>query len=330
VFVFFRRPAEAARTFKRIREARPPRLYLISDGPRSHIADDERWVEKTRAVVERVDWDCEVVRDYSERNLGVRKRIVTGIDLAFEREEQAILLEDDCLPHPTFFRWCEEMLERYRDEERVMHISGSQLLPGGASSNRASYYFSRYAHVWGWATWRRAWRLYDDDLTDWHGKSEAEREAQLRRMYSEEGERRYWRYVWNNSELIDTWDSLWSHAVQSRGRYAANPNTNLISNVGFGAEATTATENPFGIANRLLEGMAFPLIHPTSISRDAETDDRMSELVYRHPEPPKEPSRLYKTFDLVRDRALRAGGRALDFVPEPIRPRIRHRDRRAS
>jgi hypothetical protein len=328
MFLFFRRPEPTARVFERIREARPPRLYLIADGPRPELDDDESLSEATRAAVEKVDWPCEVIRDYSDRNLGMQERTVSGIDLTFEQEEQAIILEDDCLPHPSFFRWCEEMLERYRDEERVMHISGSQLMPQG-SANGASYYFSRYVHVWGWATWRRAWRLYDDDLTDWHGKPEREREAQLRRMYAEESERRYWRYVWNNSGRIDTWDSLWSYAVQSRDRYAANPNRNLISNIGFGAEATYAIEDALGIAARPLEGMEFPLTHPPSISRDAETDARASELFYRHPEPPAEPSRLYLAFDRARDRVLRAGGRVLDFVPERIRPRIRHRDRRA-
>jgi hypothetical protein len=327
MFLFFRRPEPTARVFERIREARPPKLYLIADGPRPEVADDEPLAEATRAVVERVDWPCEVIRDYSERNLGMQRRTVTGIDLILEQEGEGIILEDDCLPHPTFFRWCEEMLDRYRDDERVMHISGSQLLPR-ASGNGASYYFSRYVHVWGWATWQRAWAWYDNDLTDWHSKSEKEREAQLRRMYDEESERRYWRYVWNNSERIDTWDSLWSYVVQSRGLLAANPNTNLISNIGFGDEATNAIEDPFGIADRPLEGMDFPLVHPPSIGRDRETDARVSRSFYRHPEPPAGPSRLYLTFDRARDRALRAGGRALDFVPERIRPRIRHRDRR--
>jgi hypothetical protein len=327
MFLFWRRPEPTAKVFERIRKARPPKLFLIADGPRPGIAADERECEETRATVERVDWPCEVIRDYTDRNLGMQERTVTGIDRLFEDEERGIILEDDCLPHPTFFRWCEEMLERYRDDERVMHVSGSQLLPE-APDNGASYYFSRYVHVWGWASWRRAWRLYDDELTDWHGKTEAEREAQLRRMYSEESERRYWRYVWNNSEEIDTWDSLWSYAVQSGGYCAVNPNRNMITNVGFGQEATNAIEDPFGIAARPLEGITFPITHPPAVERDTEIDARMSLLVYRLPEPPP-PPRAPLPFR-VRNAILRAGGRALDFVPEPIRPRIRHRDRQAS
>jgi hypothetical protein len=327
MFLLFRRPQQTARVFERIRDARPPKLFLIADGPRPDVVDDERECEATRAVVERVDWPCEVTRDFASGNLGMQERTVSGINRTFEQVERAIILEDDCLPHPTFFRWCEEMLERYKEDERIMHISGSQLLPQ-RPDNGASYHFSRYVHVWGWATWRRAWRLYDDDLTDWHSKPEAEREAQLRRMFTEESERRYWRYVWNHSEEIDTWDSLWSYAVQSRGRLVANPNTSLISNIGFGEEATNAIEDPFGIAARPLEGIRFPLTHPRSIERDAEIDARMSLLVYRHPEPPA-PPRTPVRFR-VWHWALRAGGRALDFVPEQIRPRIRHRDRQPS
>jgi hypothetical protein len=322
--ILFRRPEQTAQVFERIREARPRRLFLIADGPRPGLADDDGGCEAARAVVEQVDWPCEVTRDYASGNLGLRRRIVSGIDRTFEEVERAIILEDDCLPHPTFFRWCEEMLERYEGDERIMHITGSQLLPE-PPDNGASYSFSRYVHVWGWATWRRAWRLYDDDLADWHGKSEADRESQLRRMYREESERRYWRYVWNNSREIDNWDILWSYAVQSRGRTAVNPHSNLITNVGFGEDATNAIDDPFGIAGRPLEEMRFPLDHPESVEKDAEADARMSLLVYRRPELPATPkSRLpIRTWHW----ALRTGGRALDFVPEPIRPRIRHRDR---
>jgi hypothetical protein len=327
MFLFWRRPEETARVFERIRDARPPKLFLIADGPRPGVDGDEAECEATRAAVKNVDWPCEVTRDFSSANLGMQRRTISGIDLTLEAVDRAIILEDDCLPHPTFFRWCEEMLERYEDDERVMHVSGSQLLPE-SPDNGASYYFSRYVHVWGWATWRRAWRLYDDDLSGWHGKSEEERDAQLKRMYGEESERRYWRYVWNNSEQIDTWDSLWSYQVQSRGLCAANPNRNLITNIGFGEEATYAIEDPFGIAARPLEGLRFPLTHPPAVERDNGIDARMSLLVYRHPEPPPPPKAPLGT--RVRNWALRTGGRALDFVPEPIRPRIRHRDRQAS
>ena len=226
------------------------------------------------------------------------------------------MLEDDCLPHPSFFPYCDELLDRYRDDERVVHISGSQLLrqpPAGAS-----YHFSRYPHIWGWATWRRAWRLFDVDLSDWHAQSKAERRARLRRMFELEAERRYWRFVWDHSPEIDNWDAQWSYVCLNPGLLSANPNRNLISNIGFGDAATNAADDPLGIARRPLEEISFPLEHPGEVRRDVAADVSASEL-FRRPR-----QELWRRGV---NGLLRAGGRALELVPEPIRPKIRHRDR---
>lgn len=314
--ILFRRPDRTARVFERIREARPEKLFLIADGPRPGNDDDARGCEEARAVVERVDWPCEAVRDFADENLGLKRRIPSGLDRVFEETPQAIILEDDCLPHPTFFRYCEELLERYRDDERIVHIAGSQLLPDPPRD--ASYHFTRYVHVWGWASWRRAWRLYDVDLSDWHSMPPADRAARLRRMFETEDERRFWRFVWDGSPKIDNWDAQWAYACLSRGLLGINPNRNLISNVGFGDEATNALADPLQIARRPLEGMPFPLTHPPGVRQDPGADTSASVL-FRRPKPT-----LWRRGVAG---ALRAGARALDFVPEPIRPKIRHRDR---
>jgi hypothetical protein len=314
--ILFRRPELIAKVFERIRDARPDKLFLIADGPRPGNREDARFCEQARAVVERVDWPCDVVRDFAEENLGLKRRIPSGLDRVFEEVEEAIILEDDCLPHPSFFPYCEELLARYREDERVVHISGSQLLPQPPTGG--SYHFSRGPAVWGWATWRRAWRLFDVDLTDWHALTKAERKARLREMFEEEDEQRHWGFVWNNSPEIDNWDAQWSYVALSRGLLAINPNRNLISNIGFGGEATNATEDPFGIAGRPLEGISFPLVHPPEVRRNAAADRAASHL-FRRPK--------YERLRRVGYRILRAGGDALDLVPEPIRPKIRHRDR---
>jgi hypothetical protein len=316
--ILFRRPDRTRRVFERIREARPERLFLIADGPRSGNTDDARGCDQARAVVERVDWRCDVVRDYADENLGLKRRIPTGLDRVFDQVTDAIVLEDDCLPHPTFFAYCEELLERYRDDERVVHISGSQLLPDRPEAT--AYHFSRYVHIWGWATWRRAWRLFDLELTDWHAASETEREARLRSMFETESERRYWGHVWDHSGEIDNWDAQWSYVPLSRGLLAANANRNLISNVGFGEDATTATGDPLSIARRGLEAMPFPLRHPAEVRRDVAADQAASRLFRR-------PSVGREMWQRGVNAVLSAGGRVLDFVPEPIRPKIRHRDR---
>jgi hypothetical protein len=280
--LLFRRPEETARVFERIREARPEKLYLIADGPRPGNDEDARGSEEARAVVERVDWDCEVVRDFADENLGLKRRIPSGLDRVFSEAEEAIVLEDDCLPHPSFFPYCEELLERYRDDERIVHITGSQLLRSPPTG--ASYHFSRYPHVWGWASWRRAWDLYDVDLSDWHASSPAERADRLAAMFEEPDERRYWGWVWDNSPEIDNWDAQWSYVGLTHG-LSVNPNRNLISNIGFAEDATNATADPLGIAARPLEGMEFPLEHPSEVARDEEADAQASRF-FRRPRPP--------------------------------------------
>jgi hypothetical protein len=314
--ILFRRPEHTAAVFERIRDARPRRLFLIADGPRLGNAEEAQRCEEARAAVARVDWPCDVVRDFADENLGLKTRIPSGLDLVFERVEEAIILEDDCLPDPPFFPYCEELLERYRDDERVVHISGSQLLP--LPPTEESYTFSRGAGVWGWATWRRAWRLFDVELADWHAKSRAERRAELSRMFEEEAERRHWRFVWDHSAEIDNWDAQWAYVALSRGLLCINPNRNLITNVGFGKEATNATEDRLGIGRRPLEGISFPLVHPPEVRRNVAVDRAASQLFRR-------PTR--ERFQRAVYGVLRAGGRALDLVPEPIRPKIRHRDR---
>jgi hypothetical protein len=314
--ILFRRPERTARVFERIREARPPKLFLIADGPRPGNEDDAPGCEEARAVVDRVDWPCDVVRDFADENLGVKRRIPSGLDRVFAEVDDAVILEDDCLPHPSFFPYCDELLDRYRDDERVVHISGSRLLR--QSPAEVSYHFSRYVHIWGWATWRRAWRLFDVDLSDWHAQTKAERRARLRRTFDVEAERRHWRFVWDHSPEIDNWDAQWSYVCLSRDLFSVNPNRNLISNIGFGDKATTAIADPLQIASRPLEGIPFPLEHPAEVRRDLAADSSSSEL-FRRPR--------QELFQRAVNGILRAGGRALDFVPEPIRPKIRHRDR---
>jgi hypothetical protein len=281
--LLFRRPEETARVFERIREARPPKLFLVADGPRPGNEEDARGCEQARAVVERVDWDCEVVREFADENLGLKRRIPSGLDRVFSEAPDAIILEDDCLPHPSFFPYCEELLERYRDDERIVHIGGSQLLP--TPPPRWSYHFSRYPLVWGWASWRRAWDLYDVDLQDWHAGTATGRRGRLSEMFEGEDERRYWGWVWDNSPKIDNWDAQWSYVGLSRGLLSVNPNRNLISNIGFAPEATNATADPLGIAGRALEGIEFPLEHPPAVERDEEADGLASRF-FRSSAPP--------------------------------------------
>jgi hypothetical protein len=281
----FNRPETTERVFEEVRRARPPTLLVVADGPRAeHPGEDER-CGAARAITERVDWPCEVLRSYSEVNLGCRDRISSGLDWIFDSVERAIVLEDDCLPHPTFFRFCEELLQRYADEERVMHISGDNF-QFGRQVGDASYYFSRYPHVWGWASWSRAWRHYDVGIRDW--AAARDKSVHLDR-FTDPLERRFWKWAWTGVQLgeIDTWDFQWVFACMSAGGLAVNPNRNLVSNIGFEAESTHTGSDKGGVSNLPSEEMAFPLRHPESLSADEAADDRVAGIFFKDPEVPE-------------------------------------------
>ncbi|MCW5549112.1 MAG: hypothetical protein KIT44_09130, partial [Opitutaceae bacterium] len=153
----FNRPELTMRLLSVIRSVRPAKLYVVADGPRVNHPGDAAACEAVRELIRtQVDWPCELHKDYATSNLGCGRRVSSGIDWVLGRENEAVFLEDDCVPHPTFFRFCTELLERYRDNERVAQICGSRIIAEQPGQS-ASYSFSRYGPVWGWATWRRAW-----------------------------------------------------------------------------------------------------------------------------------------------------------------------------
>ena len=269
-FLIFNRPDTAGRVFEEIRRARPPKLLAVADGPRPDRPGEAERCAAVRAIIERVDWPCELVKNYADTNLGCKRRVSSGLDWVFETVEEAIILEDDCLPHPTFFRFCDELLDRYRDDERVMHISGDNF-QFGRKRGDASYYFSRYPHIWGWASWRRAWRHYDVEMTEW--RSAGDKEAYLSAFRTSD-ERRFFREVWNGvcEGRIDTWDYQWGFACAARKGLVVLPNVNLVTNLGFAGDAThTHAGSP--VAALPSEAMVFPLKHPEGFQWDDEADE---------------------------------------------------------
>jgi hypothetical protein len=164
--IIFKRPQETERVFAEIRKVKPQKLLVVADGPRADRPGEDQDCDRARAIIDRVDWDCEVLKNYADINLGCKQRVSSGINWVFDTVEEAIILEDDCLPHPTFFRFAEELLDRYRDDQRILSISG-QNVQFGRKRTDYSYYFSRYNHCWSWASWRRAWQHYDLDMKLW-------------------------------------------------------------------------------------------------------------------------------------------------------------------
>ncbi len=277
-FLIYRRPDVTRRVFAAIAAARPRRLYVIADGPRDE-SEAARCTE-TRAIIEGVNWPCEVFTNHADTNLGLKRRISSGLDWVFAHEEQAIILEDDCLPDPTFFRFCAELLERYRDDERIMQIAGTNLLRG-AYRPQASYFFTGYMHIWGWATWRRAWQHYDVTMSQWADTQVRER---VLSQFDDPRERQYRRDIWTRvyEGQIDTWDYQWSFICRARDGLSVMPCHNLISNIGFGPEAThTLVKNR--VAALPTQPMAFPLQHPATVVRDVEADRLLSKLTLLKP-----------------------------------------------
>ena len=166
-FIIFNRPDTTARVFEEIRRAQPPQLLVIADGPRLNHPEDVEKCAAARAIIEQVDWDCKVLRDFAESNMGCKQRVSSGLDWVFGTVQEAIILEDDCLPHPTFFQFCQELLKHYRDDTRIMAINGTNVL-GKWKADIQDYHFSYHGGVWGWASWRRAWEYYDASMSMWN------------------------------------------------------------------------------------------------------------------------------------------------------------------
>ena len=281
VFMIFKRPDKAEKVFEAIRQAKPAKLLVIADGPRADRPGEAKNCAATRKIIDRVDWDCEVIKNYSEINLGAGKRVSSGLDWVFDQVEEAIILEDDCVPHPTFFPFCEELLERYRYDERIASISG-QNVQFGSRRTENSYYFSRYPLIWGWATWRRAWQYYDFEIKLW---PEIKTKNLLRDILLDPEAEKCWSEIFQSlyeGRRRDAWDSQWTFACWIQSRLSIISNVNLISNIGFGKDATNTHDENSLHHNLATEAIQFPMKHPPFIIRDAQADKFTQKTLYNY------------------------------------------------
>ncbi|BCS51978.1 glycosyltransferase family 2 protein [Geobacter sp. SVR] len=279
-FLIFNRPDVTQKVFEEIRRARPPKLLVVADGPRVNRPGEAEKCQSVRAIIDTVDWPCEVLKNYSDVNLGCKRRVSSGLDWVFEQAEEAIILEDDCLPHPSFFGFCEELLEKYRDDERIGIISGDNFLFGRRRTDN-SYYFSRYTHIWGWASWRRTWQTYDVEMKSWPLVKNG---MWLTDILHDKKQVKYWSDIFESvfNGQIDTWDYQINFNNFVHSRLNIMPNQNLISNIGFGVEATRTIQKCKCAEMPIFE-MKFPLIHPQMIIRDAQADSITEEDQFRSP-----------------------------------------------
>lgn len=281
VLILFNRPEPTARVFETIRRARPRTLFLIADGPRLDHPEDDHRCAATRAVVDQVDWECDVIRDFSDANLGCGVRVATGLDAVFAQVERAIILEDDCVADPTFFPYCAELLDRFEDDERIMAISGNNF-QFGRHRTADSYYFSRFNHCWGWASWRRAWRHFDFEMSTWPQVRDGH---WLQDILGSRREARYWSRIFEHmyNQEINAWAARWTYACWCQNGLTILPSVNLVSNIGFGEDGTHTVDQDMAYAALSTQPMAFPLQHPQHVIRDKRADKFTNRVMFARP-----------------------------------------------
>lgn len=275
----FNRPDLTARVFDVIREVKPPVLFVSADGPRPDRPDDVRLCAETRAIVQNVDWPCDVQWNLREQNLSCGPAMSGGINWVFDQVDRAIILEDDCIPHPTFFPYCDELLERYADDARIMQIAGSNINAPRELFGGASYSFASFPFIWGWATWRRAWQLYDFDISSWPDFRDQGMLDGLHARWSRKVQlRREWDSVYAGNR---TWDHQWQYTVMSQHGLSIYPVTNLVSNLGFRPDATQTTFEGGAYADIPAQPMQFPLIHPAVVAHNPRLEKYFEREILR-------------------------------------------------
>lgn len=275
LFLIFNRPSTTEAVFEEIRRAKPAKLFIAADGPRNDKPGDNEKCQAARKVLSKVDWDCEVKTLFRDENLGCGRAISGAITWFFEHVEEGIILEDDTKPAPEFFRFCAELLEYYRDDVRVMEIGGSSLPNRLTNNSPYSYFFSDWDYIWGWATWRRAWKHFDYTMKRY---PEATEKEYLISNYTSIYEQYYMEHMLRRSyydnDNVTWWSVQWGFSRKINSGLVVVPNKNMVINLGFGNEATNTTNGAQWDAMKL-EKMEFPLKHPEFIMRDRVTDEEV-------------------------------------------------------
>lgn len=247
LFVIFNRPGTTKRVFEEIRTTQPKRLYIAADGPRPDHTGDVELCRQTREIVSAIDWECDVKFLFRDENAGCKYGVSAAITWFFEHEEEGIILEDDCLPANSFFKFCDALLEKYRYDTRVRHITGCNLQFGNKWGN-ASYYFSNRTHVWGWASWKRVWNDYDLNLTKYNS---GEVKEQLKNIYADDFVAEAWANIFNELKAgkINSWAYPLDFCNFFNNGLVIIPNVNLVSNIGFKPGATNTVDDESVYAN---------------------------------------------------------------------------------
>lgn len=278
VLIVYKRLEATKRVFREIKSVKPQKLYLVADGPKTYEENDSSNLVRTY-LEENIDWKCNVTKIYSNTNLGLAKRVQTGLDMVFSIEKSAIILEDDTLPSPSFFRFCDELLLKYEHDKRIAHISGCNLYPEAFNEN-SSYCFTSITNIWGWATWARVWKHFDLQMPSWDNENKnqflkkwcksryRETQKQTRKMFD----------LHCKNENPWAWSYQWIYNCWLLNGLSIMPSKNLVANIGFGHDATnTKSSIPIDLFPAQLQSMNFPLFHPT-FAQNHDFEKRYSQM----------------------------------------------------
>ena len=273
LFLVFNRPDTTQRVFDAIKQVKPGRLFVAADGPRINHTEEAERCEAVRSIIKQVDWDCELKTLFRSENLGCGKAVSSAITWFFEHVEEGIILEDDCLPHPSFFTYCQELLEYYRHNDKVMFIGGSQFLDACALAEE-SYYFSAMNHVWGWATWKTTWMKYKFNTKEITRKNF---KKNIKYYFPNPSIRRSWLWLFYLMRYrpIDTWDYQLVFSIWKNEGLAIVPTKNLVSNIGFRNDATHTHSDSTGVANLPTFDIG-TLKHPSVVIQNQQIDEAYS------------------------------------------------------
>jgi hypothetical protein len=316
LLLVFNRPDTTRAVLDALRPLKPKYIYVGADGPRKGKEGEQEKCEAVRALFKTIDWDCELKTNFREHNLGCGYAASQAISWFFQHVEQGIIIEDDCVPHPSFFTFCAEMLEKYKNDERIMHISGNNFLKRKYNSNE-SYYFTKYFTCWGWATWRRAWQLYDFNMPFLNDFLSS---ANFKNLSLNKKQEDYWLYIADlvrdgKRDKLDTWDYQWLFCCWHYNALGVTPVVNLVTNIGFGEDAThTVNDSKVGyVKTRAIE----KIIHPTQMVRNRKVD---METFNTYFVPSQHLNQIRKTFYMIMPKPIM---RLLRAIKRKIFPELK-------
>ncbi len=272
LLLLFNRPKETEILINRLRKIKPEKIYISQDGPRINFLEDQVLCKEVRNVIQKINWKCEIKTRYLKFNLGCRSSVSSAIDWFFNFEDDGIILEDDCIPSKSFFNFCAQMLNKFKNSENIFTISGSNFQKDNFVGE-GDYYFSKYAHCWGWATWRRAWKYYDDNMKFW---SKLKNSETWTKLHPNKYEKKYWSKIFNlvYSKKIDSWAYVWLASIWYLNGKSIIPNKNLIINIGFNEKATnTVSSSNIDLVNLNFQEMSDILSHPKEVKINTKADN---------------------------------------------------------